>query len=321
MTHDSSPRIRPENLAERPLQVVTACRVRDLPVLKIAVERLRRHIPFGGVNVLAPDRDCARIAARLRGQVNVIPENGFVPGMTIEQLRECRLEGFPRAAGWYFQQLLKLQFAFVDPEDDYYLIWDADTVPLRPLRFFDPAGRMLLTKAQEHYLPYFETYRSLFGTEPHREFSFIAQHILVQKSVAREMLSRIEQRVPGTGNWAWKLMRALPSTGKNLFSEYETYGHYIKNYHPERVVFVERPWQRAITHYTGRPIPKEKELEHLARRYDYAAFERVYSGWRRVAYSLLMRIRGRPANPRLPGVPPETDADIPDAEGKPSARD
>lgn len=292
----------PENLAERPLQVVTACRVRDLPVLQIAVARLRQFIPFGGVNVLAPDRDCARIASRLRGQVKVIPESNFVPGMTIEQVRGFQIQGFPQAAGWYFQQLLKLQFACVDPEDDYYLIWDADTVPLRPLRFFNPAGQMLLTKAEEYHPPYFATYRSLFGSEPNREFSFIAQHMLVQKSVAREMMSRIEQHVPGTGNWASKLLSALPSTGKNLFSEYETYGHYLKNYHPDRVVFVERPWQRLITHYTGRPIPKEKELQDLARHYEYAAFERVYSGWRRLAYSLLTRIRGRPANPRLPGV-------------------
>ena len=293
---------RSDNLAERPLQVVTACRVRDLPVLEIAVERLRQHIPFGGVNVLAPDRDCAQIASRLRGRVKVIPENEFVPGMTIEKLQGFRLEGFPQAAGWYFQQLLKLQFAFVDPDDDYYLIWDADTVPLRPLRFFDPAGRMMLTKAEEYYPLYFQTYRSLFGSEPNREFSFIAQHMLVQKSVAREMMSRIEQRVPGTGNWAWKLMSALPSAGKNLFSEYETYGHYLKNHYPDRVVFVERPWQRTITHYTGRPIPTEKELQDLAGRYEYAAFERVYTGWRRLAYSLLTRIRGRPFNPRLPGV-------------------
>jgi hypothetical protein len=293
---------RQYNLAERPLQVVTACRIRDLPVLEIAVERLRQHIPLGGVNVLAPDRDCARIAARLGGRARVIPENGFVPGMTVAKLRELKLEGFPKAAGWYFQQLLKLQFAFVDPEDDYYLIWDADTIPLRPLRFFDPAGRMILTKAEEYHAPYFQTYRALFGSEPNREFSFIAQHILVQKSVAREMMARIEERVPVPGDWAWKVMNALPPTGKNLFSEYETYGHYIKNHYPDRVVFVKRSWQRAMTNYTSRPIPTERELQELAGGYEYAAFERVYSGWHRPAYSLLTWIRGRPSHPRLPGV-------------------
>ncbi len=300
MTKDPSPSTRPEHLAERPLQVVTACRVRDLPVLEIAVVRLRQYLPFGGLKVVAPNQDCARIASRLEGRANVIPENDFVPDLTIEKLRGLQIEGFPKVAGWYLQQLLKLQFAFVDPDDDYYLIWDADTVPLRPLRFFNPAGQMLLTKAEEYHAPYFATYRSLLGTEPNRQFSFIAQHMLVQKSVAREMMSRIEQHLPGTGNWAWKLMRALPSTGKNLFSEYETYGHYIKNHYPDRVVFVDRPWQRAITQYTGQPIPTEKKLRDLAERYEYAAFERAYPGWRRLAYSLLARVRSRRTNPRQP---------------------
>src|SRR6266487_785735 len=204
-------------LADRPLQVVTTCRARDLPILEITVRRLAEYVPFRALCVVAPDNDCHRFRSRLGGEVRVFPENEFIPDMRIGQLRGLNVPSFPKGAGWYFQQLLKLQYAFVEPADDYYLIWDADTVPLRSLRFFDSAGRMLLTKATEYHAPYFETYRRLLGEDPKREFSFISQHMLVQKSVAREMLSRIEQRVEGKGNWAWKIMRSLPETGDNLF--------------------------------------------------------------------------------------------------------
>src|SRR5688572_19746456 len=112
------------------------------------------------------------------------------------------------------------------------------------MTFFDSEQRMLLTKATEHHPPYFESYRNLFGAEPNREFSFIAQHMVIQESVAREMLVRIERHIPGDGNWAWKILRSLPATGDNLFSEYETYGHFIKNHYPDRVHFVDRMWQR-----------------------------------------------------------------------------
>jgi hypothetical protein len=246
-------------------------------------------VPGHALYVIAPGRDCSTIRSCLGGLARVIAEDEFIPGMQAEQLRRLAVRGFPSGAGWYFQQLLKLQFAFVEQEEDFYLIWDADTVPLRPLRFFDSSGKMLLTKATEYHPPYFETYRRLLGEEPNREFSFIAQHIVVQKSIAREMLGRIEQQVAVAGNWAWKIMKSLPSTGDNLFSEYETYGHYVKNHFPERVEFVERPWLRNGTRWTKGRIPTAKDLALLARDFDFVAFERMDQGWRRVARSLLSR--------------------------------
>jgi hypothetical protein len=272
---------------ERPLTVIAAARVRDLPVLDIVSRKLPLMVPFKQFVVVSPDKERAVIQTRLGVRARVISENNFVPGITLDSLRGLPVEGFPRAAGWYFQQLLKLQFAFIEPEDDYYLIWDADTVPLRPMRFFDDAGCMLLTKATEHHTPYFETYRRLLGEEPNREFSFIAQHILVQKSVAREMLGNIERHIPGEGNWAWKIMRTLPEHGVNLFSEYETYGHFVKQHYPDRVRFIERLWRRDPSHKGGCAVPIERELRTASEKYEFAAYERAEKGWRRLARRFL----------------------------------
>jgi len=267
-------------LANRPLQVVTACRARDLPVLELAAARLPKFIPFAGLTVLAPKADCWLIRSRLGTSATVMPENDFIPGVKLPDLIEFNLPGFPAGAGWYYQQFLKLQFAFVDPTDDYYLIWDADTVPLRPMRFFNAAGQMLLTRATEFHAPYFATYRRLFGSEPNRECSFIAQHMIIQKSVVREMLELIERRVPGAGNWAIKIMRVLEPVHPNLFSEYETYGHYIKNRYPDRVALVERAWLRVVPQFSGRRLPGEAELNRLSQHYEYVSFERGYAKWR-----------------------------------------
>lgn len=271
----------PANRAERPLVVFAPCRARDLPVLEIVSRWLPQTVPIKEFIVVSPDVEVARIQKRLGRRARVLPEGDFVPGVTMSSLRPLPVEGFPQAAGWYYQQLIKLQFSFVDPDEDYYLIWDADTVPLRPMRFFDDAGRMLLTRAKEHHPAYFETYRRLFGEEPNREFSFISQHMLVQKSVLREMLGHIESRIPGEDNWAMKIMRTLPSQGYSLFSEYETYGHYVKNHYPERVRFVDRPWHRPMSHWSGCPVPTDRELRKLAEHFDFAAFERASGPGRR----------------------------------------
>jgi hypothetical protein len=265
----------------RPLQILTTCKGRDLPILEITARKIWQMLPCRALYVVAPGRDCPAIRKSLGSAASVIPEDDFIPTMTIARLKRLPIPNFPQAAGWYFQQLLKLQFAHFDSTEDYYLIWDADTVPLKPMNFFEADGKMLLTKAAEYHAPYFETFRNLFGTEPNREFSMITQHMMVQKSVAREMLARIEQRIEGADTWPWKIMRSLPKAGDNLFSEYETYGHYIKNYYPDRVRFIDRNWRRETRSNQGCALPTEADLKSLAREYEYAAFERAGVGWQR----------------------------------------
>lgn len=272
------------------LTVVTTCRARDQAMLEITARQLAQNVPMKSLQVIAPRQDCAEISSRLGTSVSVIPEDDFIPGMTPAALRCLKRPHFPHGAGWYFQQFLKLQFAFQNREEDYYLIWDADTVPLRPMEFFDKDGRMLLTRAGEFHPPYFDTYQRLLREDSHREFSCIAQHMLIQKSVAREMLGRIEQLTPGQEPWAWKLMHNLPAEGNNLFSEYETYGHYLKNHHPDRVRFIERSWLREGSQYTRGWLPGSKDLRQLSEQYDYVAFERVSKGWLEYGVKRLKRL-------------------------------
>ncbi|MEI9897538.1 MAG: DUF6492 family protein [Chthoniobacter sp.] len=260
------------DLRHHPLDVVTACRAADLRVLQLTSAALKKYVPLRRLHVVTAPSNFRQFRRALGEEVALVDEDTFIPGMTLEALRQLSLPGFPRGAGWYFQQLLKLNFCFHELQEEYYLIWDADTVPLRPLEFFNEQGAMLLATAEEEHPPYFETYRKLLGHDPHREFSFIAQHILVQKSILREMLEIIEQRFPGDGNWAWKIMRNLEGTGTNLFSEYEMYGHYVKNRYPDRAVYRQLPWLREGSRAV-RGIPSSKDLDRLGRDYAFAAFE------------------------------------------------
>lgn len=266
--------------AHRPVDVVAACLKRDLPVLVLAYRNLQRFVALKQLHVITARRDFAHFEKVLGSDVVLIDEHEMIPGVTLAALKVIPLARFSQGPGWYFQQLLKFQFAFLKPEDDHYLIWDADTVPLRPLEFFDGQGRMLLTKAAEFHRPYFQTYENLLGRPAQREFSFIAQHMLVQKSVLREMLGEIEAHCPGPDNWAWKIMRNLGGEGSNRFSEYETYGHYLKAKYPERVVFRELPWLRRGASECGR-YPSAAALEKIGREFYFASFEDSENFYRR----------------------------------------
>jgi len=262
----------PGALRKRPLDVVTACRAADVRILRLALDGLRLFVPFKQLHVITARSNFSRCQRALGDGVELLDEDALIPGMTLQSLRPLSLPGFPKGAGWYFQQLLKFAVAFREPGDDYCLIWDADTIPLRALQFFDAQDRMLLTTADEEHLPYFDTYRRLLREEPRRECSFISQHMIVQKSVLREMLAAIESNLPGEDHWAWKIMKNLEGSSTNLFSEYEMLGHYVKNHYPERVAFRQLPWLRNGSQET-KGVPSSADLPRLGGHYAFAAFE------------------------------------------------
>jgi hypothetical protein len=262
------------------VDVVVACLKRDLPKLSLACRNLQRFVAMKQLHVITARRDFKYFEDALGREVALIDENEMIPTVTLPALKVIPLARLSQGHGWYFQQLLKFQFAFVKPEDDHYLIWDADTVPLRPLEFFDAQGRMLLTKAQEYHRPYFQTYEKILGRPAQREFSFIAQHMLIRKSILRELLGEIEHHCPGNENWAWKIMRNLDGEGSNRFSEYETYGHYLKEKHAAEAMFRDLPWLRHGATECGRH-PTPVALEKLAEKYYFVSFEDSESFYRR----------------------------------------
>jgi|SRR5579863_1285205 len=278
------------DLPSHPLAVVTPCRARNLPVLALAYEKMRALFPFKRLHVITARRNFRRFERVLGTEVALVDEDTMIPGMTLDSLKVIPQPFLARGPGWYFQQLLKFQFAFIEPEDDYYLIWDADTVPLRPMRFFDESGRMLFAIVDPLHQPYFATYEKLLGEAPKPEYSFITQHMIVKKSLLREMLSAIEQHCPGEENWAWKIMRNLGGDGYKRFSEYETYGHYVRNRHPDLAVFRRLPWSLNGTKLVG-PNPTRADLDRLPADNDFVSFEAHQIWYRERARQIRHKLR------------------------------
>lgn len=258
------------------MQIVSACLARDLAVYRLTFKSLRQHLPEAELHVVTRSADFELFRRACGPELHLWDEAELVPGMTLHDLKQMPLPFSPRAAGWYFQQFLKFSFLNVSNADEHFLIWDADTILLRPLDFFDQAGRPYYTKAKEHHHPYFETFECLFGSPANREFSFISQHQVINKRVLREMLELIETRHPTSKNWAWAIMENLKGDGSNLFSEYETYGHYLKWKHAGSFSLRELPWTRNGEKYAGYP-PDASKLPALGEQYCFAAFEAFFS--------------------------------------------
>ena len=146
--------------------------------------------------------------------------------------------------GWYYQQFLKLSYAY-RCDDEYYLVWDGDTFPCCDFSMFSPVATAsdpslsaipYFDVKREEHAEYFETMGMLFpGMEKVIGPSFISEHMLFKKDIVLELLGRIETNSDKPGSTFWE--KVLHTVGgdrmqNSAFSEYETYGTYVALKYP-----------------------------------------------------------------------------------------
>lgn len=174
----------------------------------------------------------------------IIDENRLLDGLTYKRIHSIiKSQGREHTnTGWFFQQFLKMGFAFSEYcRNEYYMSWDADTIPVRKISFFDDSGRPYFTMKSEYHKPYFDTMEKLIGLGKTNPSSYIAEHMMFNRDVMRELTAKMETAVELDGDtWYEKVMSAIPpeTVSTNSFSEFETYGTFCAKYHPG--MYVER---------------------------------------------------------------------------------
>ena len=176
------------------------------------------------------------------------------------------------ARGWYFQQFLKMGFALSDYADKYYLTFDADTYPVKPLVFFNKEGLPYFSMKEEHHKPYFMTMEKLLNLRKSTEQSFISENMLIDVQMMKQLIAEIEQSTVDGDNWCEKIINALPMHEVNAFSEFETYGTYVLNRFPGTYEMrTLKTFRRAGKKYSRFISPKK--LEKKASAYDIVTLE------------------------------------------------
>jgi hypothetical protein len=252
------------------LDAVLSVGPRHVDVAPLAIESLRQWAPIERVSVISS----RSVAESLSGRVNCdwIDEDRLLPGWTLERFKGEPAPRFPEQAPWYFQQFLKMGIARLADTAPWYLIWDADSVLLRPTPFFTEDGRAFLTRGTERqHSPYFETYRRLLGEPANLDSSYISQHAVVDREVMCGLLDEIEAR-SGTDFVSAVLAAIRDGQGLHLFSEYETFAAFAQARAPARYRVRSVPWLRDGSRVLGK-VPNPGAFPKLAEDYAFASFE------------------------------------------------
>lgn len=224
------------------LIVVTA---RDYERVQSQYHRLAANLPARNIYFVG-NVDVAPLveASKLGDKVRFLDENTILPFDAVHEVMKRALEDvlqgqeLPRGiTGWYYQQFLKMQYARMC-KDDYYLVWDGDTIPCRPFSMFheERAVPYLDLKA-EYHKEYFDTLSRLIpGMRKCIEKSFISEHMLIHSEIMCRLLGDIEGNGDIAGGTFWeKIIHAIDvrDLQANSFSEFETYGTYVALRCPE----------------------------------------------------------------------------------------
>ncbi|MEI8668065.1 DUF6492 family protein [Pseudoalteromonas sp. B131b] len=262
------------------IDVVTVVAGIDLKNIQLVLDSLTNRLNVNKVFVIT---NAVEKVPRSESVV-VIDEKELISTSDINKMKNIPVAYFPTRFGWYYQQFLKMQFAKSTYCQGDYLIWDADTVLLKPLDLIEE-GKYIFTVGKEKLnKDYHITYERLLGNEPKVKSSMISQHLFVNKKIMVALIDEITDKY--NQPFYFSILENCIGSGKSLFSEYETYVNYaIEQKLPH--VIKERVWFRnaaAIVGYT----PSDKTLKRFFYMADFIALEKFDIRFTRKCKGLLM---------------------------------
>ena len=247
-----------------------------------------QNLPDGKL-IFVGSEEVGRLAKELDlgERVGFINENDLLPFDDVWAVLNDHMKGLlqgdtvPRGGvGWYYQQFLKINLAF-RCEDEYYMTWDGDTIPCRPVRMFAEDGRPYLDNKNEYHELYFTTMAKLVpGLRKLIRGSFISEHMIFQAQLVRDLVAAIEGNSALIGATYWeKILRAIEpiQVHQSAFSEFETYGTFVALRRPD--LYRIREWHsfRLGGEFFDPNTICERDYLWLAKDFDAISFEKGHS--------------------------------------------
>jgi hypothetical protein len=250
--------------------------------LNRVVKHLSELCQFKIFYVVCPERDVAwagHVLNGLNADVHILFENKINDDLTTQTVRAslARLGGcfqVDKTTGWYYQQFLKMEFSRYISGFENYLIWDADTLLLKRIDFFEEK-KIMITTGREFHRPYFRTIENLLNGESVSAISHISQHLMVNTKHMLDLLRVLEKP---SMKWWEGVIDSFNDRDLQQFSEYETYSSYCLSRFPMLYKSVDRDWFRYGRSLTGSPL-ETADVLRLQGLYDFVAFEDWDDGW------------------------------------------
>ncbi len=258
--------------------VVSTCIERDLEIWKYSSRGIIKHFKSEKYVVIVPRASVEKFKVVSPAIYQVISEESVFPDESLQTIQNRLPPALFERAGWYYQQLLKIEYLRSLPRGGAAVIWDADTIPLRDLKFIDDAGRLILRYGVYHqariHQPYFSLISELLGLSRAFDDSFIAQCFPVRVEWVQAFCGAITLK--SQLKW-WEAVLSYVATNPSYcaFSEYESLGTYFLSKYPKEVVLQEANFYRPYNAIFPLEQLDSKDSKAFlqAQDYEYVAYD------------------------------------------------
>jgi len=207
--------------------------------------------------------------------VTIEDEDLLLPGLSLGNVaRQLKARGLPvTRAGWYFQQFLKMAFA-LKTDSEAYVLWDADTLPLQPVRCEQNGQSILLCHAYSPDPRYRRVFESLLPGRSWQEKSFICERMRVKTEDMRRLIGEVEASAPGRTASFWeRVLECVRHEDVDAgFSEYQTYASFVLSERSKAYCVAKVRHLRTGRFCVG-DVPAINVLTWLSRSFETVSFE------------------------------------------------
>lgn len=176
---------------------------------------------------------------------------------------------------WYYQQILKLSFIinFINHKKEDIIIWDADTVIIKKIEFFQKGKSIKYGTTSYFHKAYYDTNKYILNKLPKYFISSLSQFINI--SVSEQKFLKKKLKINKTkGNVSEiitkKIISAVSLSHENyngsMFSEYELVGqsNLLMHYTKQKLISGMRDWLDGILTINQINILKLLDFKYVA---------------------------------------------------------
>ena len=224
--------------------VLYICQVslaRDIPILKENYHNFKSLYESIKIFIICPQNEIKMFKKEVNfPEVEIINEESVISfenfinifenlSFTIKYKKQ-----FKNRLGWYYQQILKISFVlnFLSKNQKDIIIWDADTIILKKINFFENKKSIKYGTFFEFHKPYYLTNEHILREQPKYFISFLIQFIAISKLEFNFIVKKIFNNQFNNENLAKKISEIILESvfhqhkeyNGSLFSEYELLG-------------------------------------------------------------------------------------------------
>jgi hypothetical protein len=217
------------------MEIFTVTTLKNIETVILAVSRHAELHPYSHYTIICPANELEQFRTHLTGvsRVRLISEDDVLDFGSFARLCSAasraheRSDFNPKRLKWYYQQALKLAYALESCESRL-IMWDADTVPLVRINFFDHESSVSYGSLIEYNHDYFRSIKKIFEFDAPK-LAFTIQFFTLtagERSNLIALLRRFREREACESFSQWVaavIMSAVASAHSRLELQYQSY--------------------------------------------------------------------------------------------------